>query len=158
MAIAQTCRHARLWELISAFSIVYWVTNQNSLVYNCFVGTCLSAPGPQEKRFAAYVDGLATAAGHQDRQTPLRDYCKGLLLPGGRQTSSESSALWCQGRQVRQARSLGTGQRFCRPSQLEARAFSPSTVNVRLAAVRKLASEAADNALLAPELAAGMPK
>src|ERR1700758_2616762 len=26
-----------------------------------------SSPGPQEKRFAAYMDGLAQAAGHADR-------------------------------------------------------------------------------------------
>jgi hypothetical protein len=42
----------------------------------------LSAPGPQERRFAAYIEGLATPAGHQDRQAPLKNYCKGLLLPG----------------------------------------------------------------------------
>jgi integrase len=42
--------------------------------------------------------------------------------------------------------------------QLEVQKLSPSTINVRLAAVRKLASEAADNGLLAPELAAGIAK
>jgi integrase/recombinase XerD len=41
---------------------------------------------------------------------------------------------------------------------LEARGLAASTVNVRLAAVRKLASEAADNGLLAPDLAAGIAK
>jgi SRSO17 transposase len=50
------------------------------------VGSRLSAPGPQEKRFAAYIEGLATAAGHQDRHTPLKNYCKGLLLPGERKS------------------------------------------------------------------------
>jgi len=40
-----------------------------------------SAPGPQQKRFAAYFDGLAKAAGHADRSEPLKSYCKGLLLP-----------------------------------------------------------------------------
>jgi len=50
------------------------------------VGSRLSAPGPQEKRFAAYIEGLANAAGHQDRQTPLKNYCKGLLLPGERKS------------------------------------------------------------------------
>src|SRR3984893_13384371 len=40
--------------------------------------------------------------------------------------------------------------------QLEARQLSASTVNVRLAAVRRLAYEAADNGLLSPELAAGI--
>lgn len=41
---------------------------------------------------------------------------------------------------------------------LEAQQLAPSTINVRLAAVRKLAAEAADNGLLAPELAAGIAK
>ena len=50
------------------------------------MGTRLSAPGPQEKRFAAYIEGLATAAGHEDRQIPLKNYCKGLLLPGERKS------------------------------------------------------------------------
>src|SRR5438128_12113353 len=39
---------------------------------------------------------------------------------------------------------------------LEQRNLAPSTINVRLAAVRRLAYEAADNALLSPELAAGI--
>jgi SRSO17 transposase len=56
------------------------------------VGTRLSAPGPQERRFAAYVDGLATAAGHQDRHEPLRNYCKGLLLPGERKSIEPMAA------------------------------------------------------------------
>ena len=41
---------------------------------------------------------------------------------------------------------------------LERENLSPSTINVRLAAIRKLAQEAGDNALLAPELAAGIAK
>jgi site-specific recombinase XerD len=40
--------------------------------------------------------------------------------------------------------------------QLEARHLAPSTINVRLAAVRRLAYEAADSGLLSPELAAGI--
>ena len=56
------------------------------------MGTRLSAPGPQEKRFAAYVDYLASAAGHEDRQTPLKDYCKGLLLPGERKSIEPMAA------------------------------------------------------------------
>jgi SRSO17 transposase len=49
------------------------------------VGT-KSAPGPQQKRFAAYMDGLAKAAGHADRMVPLKNYCTGLLLPGERKS------------------------------------------------------------------------
>ena len=40
--------------------------------------------------------------------------------------------------------------------QLEARQLSSSTINLRLAAVRRLAYEAADTGLLSPELAAGI--
>jgi SRSO17 transposase len=56
------------------------------------VGSRLSAPGPQEKRFAAYIESLATAAGHQDRHTPLKNYCKGLLLPGERKSIEPMAA------------------------------------------------------------------
>jgi len=40
--------------------------------------------------------------------------------------------------------------------ELESRRLSPSTINLRLAAVRPLAYEAADTGLLSPELAAGI--
>ena len=51
-----------------------------------------SALGPQEKRFAAYMDGLAQAAGHADRATPLKMYCAGLLLPGERKSVEPMAA------------------------------------------------------------------
>jgi hypothetical protein len=35
------------------------------------VGSRLSAPSPQEKRFAAHIEGLANAAGHEDRHADL---------------------------------------------------------------------------------------
>src|SRR5580704_16172752 len=41
---------------------------------------------------------------------------------------------------------------------LEARKLGPISINVRITAVRKLAVEAADNGLLAPELAAGITR
>jgi len=41
----------------------------------------LRAPGAQQKRLAAYLNGLAQAAGHRDREEPLKAYCTGLLLP-----------------------------------------------------------------------------
>ena len=56
------------------------------------MGSRLSAPGPQEKRFAAYIEGLANAAGHEDRHAPLKNYCKGLLLPGERKSIEPMAA------------------------------------------------------------------
>jgi SRSO17 transposase len=61
-------------------------------LYHCVVGSRLSAPGPQEKRFAAYMDGLAMAAGHEDRRAPWKNYCKGLLLPGERKSIEPMAA------------------------------------------------------------------
>jgi hypothetical protein len=43
-------------------------------------------------------------------------------------------------------------------TELEECGLSASAVNVQLAAIRKLASEAADNGLLPPELAAGIAR
>ncbi len=40
--------------------------------------------------------------------------------------------------------------------ELESRRLAPSSINLRLAAVRRLAYEAADTGLLCPELAAGI--
>lgn len=51
-----------------------------------------SAPGPQEQRFAAYLEGLAEAAGHADRNVPLKNYCRGLLLPGERKSVEPMAA------------------------------------------------------------------
>ena len=38
------------------------------------------------------MEGLAIAAGHEDRQAPLRCYCKGLLLPGDRKSVEPMAA------------------------------------------------------------------
>ncbi|MBX7134013.1 MAG: tyrosine-type recombinase/integrase [Fimbriimonadaceae bacterium] len=43
-------------------------------------------------------------------------------------------------------------------AELERQELAPSSINVHLAALRKLAGEAADNGLLAPEVAAGIAK
>jgi SRSO17 transposase len=56
------------------------------------VGTKPPAPGPQEKRFAAYIEGLANAAGHADRHVPLKNYCTGLLLSGERKSVEPMAA------------------------------------------------------------------
>ena len=70
---------------------------------NCLVRTAHPGPSPQEKRFAAYEEGLAKAAGHRDRQEPLKDYCRGLLLPGERK-SIELMAARLQPDRVQAAR------------------------------------------------------
>ena len=53
------------------------------------------APGAQQKRFAAYLDRLAHAAGHLDRVIPLKSYCTGLLLPGERKSVEPMAARLC---------------------------------------------------------------
>src|SRR5205814_162920 len=53
------------------------------------------APGAQQKRFAAYLDRLAQAAGHLDRMVPLKSYCTGLLLPGERKSVEPMAARLC---------------------------------------------------------------
>jgi SRSO17 transposase len=51
-----------------------------------------AAPGPQQRRFAAYIESLANAAGHADRLLPLKNYCTGLLLPGERKSVEPMAA------------------------------------------------------------------
>src|SRR5438552_18205414 len=53
------------------------------------------APGAQQKRFAAYLDRLAQAAGHLDRVVPLKGYCTGLLLPGECKSVEPMAARLC---------------------------------------------------------------
>ena len=38
------------------------------------------------------MDGLANAAGHEDRHLPLKSYCKGLLLEGDRKSIEPMAA------------------------------------------------------------------
>jgi SRSO17 transposase len=61
------------------------------------VGTKPPAPGPQAKRFAAYLEGLANAAGHADRHLPLKNYCTGLLLSGERKSVEPMAARLAPG-------------------------------------------------------------
>jgi SRSO17 transposase len=70
------------------------------------MGSRLSAPGPQEKRFAAYMQGLADAAGHADRHIPLKNYCTGLLLPGDRKSVEPMAARLAPGDVRRMHQSL----------------------------------------------------
>jgi SRSO17 transposase len=65
-----------------------------------------TAPGPQEQRFAAYIEGLAEAAGHADRNVPLKNYCTGLLLPGERKSVEPMAARLAHGNVRRMHQSL----------------------------------------------------
>jgi len=62
---------------------------------------------------------------------------------------------WCE-RNAPQGFTKATVQAYC--AELERRGLAPSTINVRMSAIRKLALEAADNGLLAPEIAAGIAR
>src|SRR4051812_14713556 len=47
----------------------------------------------RQERFTAYVEALAGVIGHADRAEPLRDYCRGLLLPGERKSVEPMAAV-----------------------------------------------------------------
>src|SRR4051812_23130806 len=47
----------------------------------------------RQERFVAYVEALAEVIGHADRAEPLRDYCRGLLLPGDRKSVEPIAAV-----------------------------------------------------------------
>src|SRR5512142_1323704 len=47
----------------------------------------------RQERFAAYVNALVEVIGHADRMEPLRDYCRGLLLPGERKSVEPIAAV-----------------------------------------------------------------
>jgi hypothetical protein len=47
----------------------------------------------RQERFTAYVEALAEVIGHADRAEPLRDYCRGLLLPSERKSVEPIAAV-----------------------------------------------------------------
>jgi SRSO17 transposase len=47
----------------------------------------------RQERFVAYVEALTEVIGHFDRAEPLRDYCRGLLLPGERKSVEPIAAV-----------------------------------------------------------------
>lgn len=58
------------------------------------------------RHFAAYIEKLARAIGHADRHAPLRNYCVGLLLPGGRKSIEPIAARVSPGNVRRMHQSL----------------------------------------------------
>src|SRR5581483_4802555 len=63
---------------------------------------------------------------------------------------------WYAVNRNREGLTKATVQRY--RAQLEEQGLAASSVNVRLTAVRRLAAEAADNGLLAPDLASGIAR
>ena len=66
----------------------------------------LVGAGGSESRFAAYVEGLASVIGHEDRIGPLRDYCTGLMLPCERKSVEPMAAVTAPSRTAAQHQSL----------------------------------------------------
>ena len=57
--------------------------------------------GDSARRFADYVDRLASVMGHADRVGPLRDYCTGLMLPCERKSVEPMAAVTAPARSGR---------------------------------------------------------
>ncbi len=72
--------------------------------------------------------------------------------PGYRHSIDEFVAWYCSEPRLSFNKTVVTRYRI----HLESRQLAPGTINVRLAAVRRLAYEAADSGLLSPDLAAGI--
>lgn len=70
------------------------------------MGIHSSAPTPQQRRLAAYLEGLGQASGHADRIEPLKSYCKGLLLSGDRKSVEPMAARLAPGNVRRMHQSL----------------------------------------------------
>ena len=66
----------------------------------------LGGTDASERRFAHYVEGLASVIGHADRAAPLRDYCTGLLLPSERKSVEPMAAITAPDRTAAQHQSL----------------------------------------------------
>jgi SRSO17 transposase len=66
------------------------------------IASCTSS----ESRFVAYLDGLVSVIGHADREKPLGDYCRGLLLPCERKSVEPMAAVTAPARVAAQHQSL----------------------------------------------------
>src|SRR6478672_13762901 len=66
----------------------------------------LRAVDDSESRFSVYIDGLVSVIGHADRAKPLRDYCRGLMMPCERKSVEPMAAVTAPGRTAAQHQSL----------------------------------------------------
>jgi site-specific recombinase XerD len=94
------------------------------------------APDPWDRLKSLALDGLTSPHSRRAYGNALDDF-----------------QAWC-GENATNGFNKATVQRY--RAALEERGLAPASINVRLSAIRKLAAEAADNGLLAPELAAAI--
>jgi site-specific recombinase XerD len=115
-------------------------------------------PSPRPPHPASEKKNLAVVL---PKKSDLRERLKSLVLNGVTSAHSRRAygtalndfEVWC-GANAADGFNKATVQRY--RAALEERGLAPSSINVRLSAIRKLAAEAADNGLLAPQLAAAI--
>src|SRR3972149_9260953 len=90
----------------------------------------------QEQAKTAVLNSLTTASGQRTYDHAIREFV----------------AWYCSETRLAFNRTVVLRYRI----HLEQRGYAPATINLRLAAVRRIAYEAADAGLLSPELAAGI--
>ena len=95
----------------------------------------LALPDPEQAK-AAVLNSLTSASGQRTYDHAIREFV----------------AWYCSEPRLALNRAVVLRYRI----HLEQRQFAPATINLRLAAVRRVAYEAADAGLLSPELAAGI--
>jgi len=99
----------------------------------------VSETQPKAAALAALaVDGLTSPHSKRAYATALTDFLK-----------------WC-GSEPQASFTKATVQKY--KAKLESAGLSTSSINVRMSAIRRLATEAADNGLVSPELAAGISR
>ena len=98
--------------------------------------------------------------GHRPASTPSKPWSSRASAPPHTRRSYDGSLTqffaWYAEEAAGEGFTKPVVQRFVQ--HLKKKGLSASTVNVRLAPVRRLAAEAADNGMLAPELAAGISR
>jgi len=76
--------------------LVLLCLKKNNLVLELFCGIPPFFARPTQRRFAAYIEGLAKAAGHADRHTPVKNYCTDCCCQGSARVSSRWRRAWPQ--------------------------------------------------------------
>jgi len=106
---------------------------------------------------------LALSSEHPNPSRPLWRTVQSLVLEGlcsphtrrAYEQALEEFLIWGCG-DTSLAFTKATVQKY--RGELRTKGLAPASINLRISAIRKLAAEAADNGLLAPELAAGIAR